>query len=426
MDNRSAPQQAIIDMYTSTLPLRATLVLSTGFGKSKVTLEVIKKLAPEHIYIVVNSTDLRDKSWKEEFVKWGEKSNWDNLVTIVTYQKLARTKMVTLPKGSLVIFDEVDFIADTDILSNVIHLFPDHRILGLTGFITDSKQEWFKENLPVITKLTAEDAQDKGFLNKLHFIFVKYDLSTNESDITVTYKKYGEMKSFTQSENSAYDYQQKQFITLVSQKASLELKYAKGEVDYTEYEKAMKSYDYKITYAIKNRTELLLKAKATATIAKRLLLHISKASVESKTIVFSKRTAQSALVCGEDRVYNGTVSKKQAEHRFNQFNSGDIKVLGTCDKINRGVNITNLDTAVFETFFGSDTKAIQRFGRMMRLDPDAIATVYILLPYYGREDKNKMIITERTQQVVWAESMLRSTDVQSSSVWDYRINKTNN
>jgi len=188
----------------------------------------------------------------------------------------------------------------------------------------------------------------------------------------------------------------------------------------------MKQLDYTITYAIKERNEILLASKATANIARRLLAHIDKTSVEDKTVVFSKRTKQSEAVCGKDNIYNGTIPKKTAKFHFDQFEDGDIKVLGTCDKINRGVNIPNLYNAIFETFYGSDTKAIQRFGRLMRLKPDEVATAYILLPYYVKENQNNIFEGLPTQQVTWAQSMLRSTNVKDSTVWDYRTIKSNN
>ena len=46
------------------------------------------------------------------------------------------------------------------------------------------------------------------------------------------------------------------------------------------------------------------------------------------------------------------------------------------DKINRGVNMTGLNSAVFESFFGSDTSLRQRLGRSLRLAPEDVATIY--------------------------------------------------
>jgi superfamily II DNA or RNA helicase len=162
-----------------------------------------------------------------------------------------------------------------------------------------------------------------------------------------------------------------------------------------------------------------LNGKATADVARKILNHISTTEPNSKTIVFSKRTKQSILVCGEKFVYNGEIAQKKATSNYEDFVVGTKKVLGVCDKVNRGANIPNLNIGLFETFFGSDTKATQRFGRLMRLHPKEKATAYILLPYYMRKEKNNTYTLQKTQQVVWAENMLRSTKINSSTIWDY-------
>ncbi|KKM22046.1 hypothetical protein LCGC14_1629370, partial [marine sediment metagenome] len=132
-------------------------------------------------------------------------------------------------------------------------------------------------------------------------------------------------------------------------------------------------------------------------------------------------------------IYSGLITKKQANQNFNDFKQGYLRYLGVCDKVDRGANIEGLDLAILETFYGSDTKATQRFGRLMRLRPDEMATVYILLPYYMREDKpkkddpdqNPKYSVQETQQVEWARNMLRSTVIKSYEVWDYRTVKEN-
>lgn len=421
-DIREEDQEEVVDMYLLANKMRTTLILATGFGKSKVAIELLTKLAPSHIYIVVNSTDLRDNEWKKEFKKHGRGALLENYVSLVTYQYLSRNLYTPeeVDENSLILLDEVDFMADTPILSRVLSLFEGIRTIGLTGFVTESKKNWFAENLPVLVTLSADDAQKKGILNKLKFVFIKYNLSLDPNDVTVTYKKHGHDHTFTQSENASYEYQQNRYIHLLAAKQVWQTQFTKGEINYDSYEKGIKDYDYKITYAVKERGEILLHAKSSVNMARKLLTHIETTSPNSKTIVFSKRTLQSEKVCGMDRVYNGSIDKKLAKKHYDAFNEGTLRVLGTCDKLNRGVNVDNLDVALFETFYGSDTQAVQRFGRMMRLDPDKEATIYVLLPYYMREDANKIYSVQPTQQVDWANKMLRSTNVTNSSVWDYR------
>ena len=424
MDVRDEKQSQIVERYFSKNHKQVAIVSATGTGKSFIALKIIERLDPDKILILVNSTDLRDKNWEDEFRKFGMLDTYNNIVTMQTYQYVYKQKsdLFHLTEKSIVIMDEIDFIADTDKLANTMALYDSHRILGLTGFITEDKKEWFEENLPVIQEYTAHEAQKDKLLNTIHYVFVKYDLSKNPKDIKVEYKKGGELAHFYQSENAAYDYAQSKFASLIAQKEMAKKDYYDDVISDVELVKKIDSLDYQLRYAINNRSNLLLQSIASADLASRLIKHIQDIDKNHKIIVFSKRTSQSEKITTV--AYNGKTSKSRAPKIFKAFLSGEIQVLGVCDKLDRGVNVPGLNYAIFESFYGSDTKATQRFGRMLRLQPDEVATVYVLLPYYMAKKDDGTYANKPTQQVTWAAKMLRSTVVNSKEIWDYRNVKT--
>jgi superfamily II DNA or RNA helicase len=424
VDVRDEKQLYVVNKYLVADPFRCTLLLSTGFGKSKVVIDIIKAKSYQKVIILVNSQILRDESWEDEFAKFGMSEFYKNNVEMHTYQVAYKWKKSERDlSDTFVVADEVDFAADAPAYSKFFYEYGDCRILAVTGFITESKVNWFDQYLPVLYRYTAAQAQQEDLLNKIKFVFVKYDLSRDPNDITVSYKKNGVDKTFSQSENSAYLYAQKQFQTAMGHKAKLLVEYETGFMDFDEYERNVKSADYKIRKASTNRSDILLNSNASAEMARKLLLHIAK-TPGNKTIVFSKRTEQSAKACGVLRTYNGKTPKKELKARIDAFNSGLLTVLGVCDKINRGANLIGMNTAILETFYGSDTKATQRFGRGMRLKPGELAVYYVLLPYSISPKKDKTYVSKETQQVIWARSMLRSTNVTLHTVWDYRTIKT--
>lgn len=432
MTIRDALQDDVVQKYISSGLRKCTLVLSTGFGKSKVAIDIIKYKQPHTVYIFVNSDHLKTNSWKKEFIKYGLEDYYNNNVITETYQTAYKWTEDNIPdKDAFIIMDEADFAADVPEFSKVFYTFKDYNILALTGFITESKKLWFEIHCPVLFTYTSEEAQDDGVLNKIRFTFVKYDLSKNPKDITVTYKKAGIEKSFSQSENSAYAYAEEKFIKAIVAKSMLMDKFAYGEIPMEEYERKISQADYLINKASSDRRDLLLHSIASAEKVKLLISYLLKENPDSKIIIFSKRNEQSLKICGPDNVYNGTLDKKALQSKITDFEQGTIKFLGVCDKINRGANIENLNIGILESFFGSDTNAVQRFGRLMRLDPNEIADLFILLPYYlkKKEDKETMEVTYEcipTQQVAWARNMLRSTKVKLMRVWDYRSIKSNN
>lgn len=421
-DIRDKMQLEAVQAFFDT-PLKASSIVSaTGTGKSFIIMKIIKRLVPVKVVILVNSTILRDTNWKKEFENFNMGEYYDDMVIMETYQKAYKqnSNYLGLPENSLVVMDEVDFIADTLELSNVINVFSDFKTLGITGFITEDKKEWFEENMPTIYEKTVDEAQSSGLLNSLQFVFLKYELSKDPKQIKVEYKKNGVDKHFYQSETAAYIYAENTFKKLIIEKSVISSNFQKGLITYDNMEARLKSVEYKISTIIKKRSDILLNCRGSEIMARKLLTHLK--TQEGKIVIFSKRTSQSIKICGEENAYNGKIPKKKRELTYKNFLQGDSKYIGVCDKIDRGVNIDNLRHGVLESFYGSDTKAIQRFGRLLRLKPNELGYVYILLPYYTVKIGDEMI-SKPTQQVKWAQNMLKSSTITGAKVWDYRITK---
>lgn len=424
-DVRDKAQERVVDFYFDRKIHRGTGVLCTGYGKSKVVIDILKrKELPPKVLILVNSEQLRDDSWKEEFEKFGLKDYYHNNVEMNTYQTAYKWTPDTKDlEGVEVICDEVDFAGGTDKLANFFYAYPNNSILGVTGFITDNKREWFSQHLPIFVEYTTADAQREGILNQTHYVFVKYDLSKDRSDYEVAYMKHGTRTYFNQSENDSYDYADRKFRMLLGDAKKFEKEFEDGEITFQELEAKLKINDYDIKRAVNKRNDFLLNSIAGSKMAIFIRDHMLQQSEDNKVITFSMRTDQADKIGGKDHVYHGKIPKKQGLATFKAFQQGLLRHLSVCGKINRGANIKNLRIAIFESFFGSDTDATQKGGRMLRLNVGDTAIMFVLLPYFMRREKDKTYTCQPTQQVEWARSMLRSTDVESSSVWDYRAVK---
>lgn len=101
------------------------LQLPTGFGKSKMALDImhLRCKAGDRILVVVPKNVLKD-NWKEEFKKWGYEDYlpYTTFVTYVSFPKVAN-------EYQLVIFDEVHHLTercqdslDTFIIHNTVML----------------------------------------------------------------------------------------------------------------------------------------------------------------------------------------------------------------------------------------------------------------------------------------------------------------
>ena len=308
----------------------------------------------------------------------------------------------------------MDF-AFTDIYGNFFKTYKTNNMLGLTGFVTDDKRPFMDEHIPCLVEYTAEQAQNEGILNNTSIVFIKYDLS-KENKVLVKYKKG--TKQFFTSENKSYNYWDGQ-VRILMGKLSMLKKMAFTDAETVEVNRL----ENKVKWASIKRSEILLNLNSSAQLTRRLLNYIQETT--GKTVIFSKRRSQCNKIT--PYTYHGGNSEDINNSRFLQFNEGTIKELGLVDKINRGVNMVNLDYAVFESYVGSDTKLRQRLGRMMRLDPEDFATIYILLPYFMRETTKgsvKSYTQAKTKMVDWALTMLSGWDLSKAKTWDYRTIKS--
>jgi superfamily II DNA or RNA helicase len=351
-EERSKKQEEVVQHYIDSAMLRSTLVLGTGFGKSKVVIEIIKREKPMKVCILVNSTDLRDNNWKEEFEKWGMGVYYEENVLMSTYQAAYKWTPETMDlDGYFIIADEVDFAGGTEEYSKFFDNYPMNKTLGVTGYVTKDKKVWFDIFMPITYVYSTEDAQEADLLNQVHFKFVKYELS-REKTLRVDYKdkKTGDMKYFMTSESSAYDHGHKKFMALVKEQE--QLRRSKGDYSEEEYTKVYDKLQAQIRFAISNRNKILLNSDTSADIAKAIVKQELE-QVNNKIVTFSVLTDQSKKITGN--VYNGKEKESVNKEIFSNFNSSKIRVLGVCSKVNRGVNFTGLNTAVFETFYSSDT-----------------------------------------------------------------------
>jgi len=391
-----------------------TLILGTGFGKSKVSMLILEELFNSNILskdskvlILSDSEQLRDKNWKEDFDKWGFSWIWD-LVISECYQTAYKWQDT---KWDLVIADEIDFGMTEEYSKFFINNSID-MILGLTGYVDPIKSELLNSIAPPIVRYSTQEAQKDGILNDTQVVFVEYDLSQEKDDITVEYMDKGKKKSFTQSENNAYAYYENKCNILWGKITKLEedpdVVFGLDPAKISE----AKTLRYNFNKTTQKRKDILLKSNAGKKAAKYLIDKILE-SDKNKVLTFSAYTDQADAI--NEFTYHG--KNKKGNKSLDELSSGNIRSLGVCDAINRGKNLVGVNNIIMESYTGSKTKFNQRHGRGMRLLPDQKMYLYILLPYYYKTiqspDPNigSRIVRRSTQMVKWAENMLEGFKV---------------
>ena len=119
----------------------------------------------------------------------------------------------------------------------------------------------------------------------------------------------------------------------------------------------------------------------------------------NKTILFANTQAQADRLC-EHSVHSGN---KRSDENLQMFKNGVFNKLTAVEQLSEGITIPKLKTGIIMHAYGNNRKASQKIGRLLRLNPDDVATVHILC-YYNTVDRQ------------WVESALKHLD-QSKIQW---------
>lgn len=395
IDSRESMQEAVVDDFLALEKKRAIIIIGTGGGKTRIAMMIIDRLKPKKVLFLSDSLLGKEITLPDEMKKWGLDYYIPN-TTFQTYQTAYKWKKETKDlSDTLVIADEIDF-AMTGAYGAFFHEYPDVQLLGMTGYMPEDKAETFKDNLPVLTHISREVLQDNGIINRSRFVFVQFCLGKEKNRI-VKYKKAGQEKSFTQSENDAYLWINKK---VRYHEALMSDAILKGD------DKVVKRCEYVLSRAIPlERMNLLFNLDSIVDIVKKIKRDILDQDPKNKVVTFSQRTAQADKL--SHYPYHGKNKDSINDEIFAKFSTGKIRELALCGKMKKGANIENLTHAIFESYIDDKVAVNQRNGRMLRLGVGEVSVVYIMLPYYINENGE----VKPTQAVKWARNMLTSFDM---------------
>lgn len=337
-DNQEAVQQEALDQAIH--HRFCTLGISVGVGKTKIALDYLNQCYtnPSLKFLIVIPKLSLIKNWQHEINKFGHHALLD-AVEFVTYASLPKYFMGVY---QVVILDECHNLTmrHEPVLKD-IHQF-NIRLLGLTGTVPNtrsSKYELIDQYLPVRYEYQVEEAVDMGILNdyQIHVHLLSLGTSNN---IEVKTKNNG---VFYTSERANYQFWCKKL------------------------EEASRPKDKQMAAIMRMKALMGFKTKERFT--KELLSTLSE-----KTIVFANTQEQADRLC----MHSVHSDNQQSEDNLQDFKEGLVNQLSCVLQISEGVTIPGLTTGIIMHSYGNERKFMQRFGRLLRLDPDQVAQMHVL------------------------------------------------
>ena len=400
---------------------RGTVCLETGSGKSKVAVDLIYlKGDIRRVLITSPRTNLK-KNWYDELIKWGLEPWRDGLWSLGSRQiHVDMENVQTAYKWSdqeydLVILDEIHTMMTPE-YSRLLEKNKFKYTLGLTAThdITDNndKQYYYDMFCPIVYEYynSAED----GLINKTRFFIVNHDLSDNDR---IVVKIRG--KEYERGELEYYMYltdRMKHGQGLMMKQGSQDW-FADANLWFWQGRGTTQQKGAAAVYmnAIKARKNFLLNLPSTGRIAKRISGGIRAEFPKAKVLVFSELTAQA------DKISKHTVHSKNS-NRLNaqlieDFNTGRVNELGSCNSLTLGLNLVGATHAVMESYIGSATKSKQKKGRLDRLATDEHADMWIIrVP----ETQGEKWYKNMTKKFDLSEAVYLNSDFILRDDFDYR------
>lgn len=313
---------------------RCGIAVSMGVGKTYIGLQYIAEhLINGEVLVVAPKRDIF-QSWIDDASKFGL-SDLLKHITFTTYISLTKHN----PEDySIVILDE----AHTTKGSHTEFL--DHykgRILGLTGtppkWLQSEKGVMMQRFYPIVYSYRVEQAVGHNILNDYRIFVHKVQL--NEANTLET------KQGWKTSERKNYEWLRRQIEDAPNDKQAF--------FKQIMCINAIKQYQSKEQYV------------------KKCLSLIPESE---KCLIFANTIEQAERLCK-----NSHHSKKKNSDDLDDFKKGNITRLSAVEQLSEGVTIPNLRHIIIMHSYGNEKKASQKIGRALRLNPEEVSKIHVLM-----------------------------------------------
>lgn len=298
----------------------------TGFGKTKIGLDIINYENPEKCLVIVPSSKLRDVEWPNEIKKWHPHLN----IEIITHAKYKKDYIDYRDYDLLVIDEAHNMVSDksTESLSRF-----NGNILLLSGSI--GKKESDILNIPIISSISLEEAGELGIVVNIIQLYAGYDLTDSEKttyqEQTSTMSNY--LKNFKEWKINPFSYKKGKYIGAVIN---------------------FKKVVYERKLLLWNAVNKILKLK-----------EILEKEKDSKCIIFFELIETLEDVSKKLDIPH---SKYHSKHKdMSEFINENNKVLLCTRSLEEGFNIPDIEVVINYSFNSSTISSIQKQGRAARL-----------------------------------------------------------
>lgn len=359
----------------ASLGFKGTLQACTGFGKTYTAIRAVARLSelsdkPLKVLILTPTEVIRDKSWKDEFHKWGQGELFNNCVEVVCIQTAYKWKN---REYDIVIADEVHNYLSPKysrfFLRNKIH-----KLLGLSAKISPDRLDVLnKIGAKIVYTLTTEEAKEKNIVSDFTIYNIPVYMTEEEKErFEVIENRFSYLEFQLGGKFSAFDTANKWLKSPEQQKSRLAGAYF-GALQ------ARRSFLYNLQSKVEASHALMEEVK------KRGKLSI----VFSQSIDFAKKLIKDRKDSVLFHSKMGTVERRESLSKFGKKRFGKIQkcFISSVEALNEGWNVPAVDTCIITAYTSSEKAFIQRVGRGIRWEEGKVGRVYCFYVPGTQEEK---------------------------------------
>lgn len=336
----------------------ATVVASTGFGKTRVGLLaaelLIRKKSDAQILISV-PTEILKEQWMEELIK---RNMFSNCRVVV---------INTIIKGEwevdLLIVDECHLVA-SDQFRAIFDQVSYNMVLCLTGTLErlDGKEVIIKQFAPVCDNIPMKEALANGWVSPVKEYVVMLDVDLTEyNKLNQVFIGYFSQMGFD-FETAMSAATNSIFRNKLAKKLGIK-------------PKDMAGIAYGWLKALKGRKAFVQSHPKKFEIARKIL----DARKNKKCITFSATIKDAEFLNNKEFVLHSKQSKKHNAQILESFNDADMGVIHSSKSCDQGVDIRGLSVGIILSTDSSKIRKVQRNGRICRFEEGKTAELFTLV-----------------------------------------------
>lgn len=363
----------------------ATIVASTGYGKTRCAIMIIQSLYkrnPQLNVLIAVPTEVLKEQWQKELAI--------NKLFHVCKVEIFNTIVKNIYEVDLFVIDECH-LAPSEVNITMFQVVKYRYVLGLTATFErlDGKHELLTPYIPVCDIITLKDALENGWVSNYrnYKVLIKVDLT-----------EYNELNSKFQQIFAIFNHDFNLVMELINNKRKFAL-WLKKTGHEEKFAKGMLAQFMKL---LKKRKSFVLSHPKKFELANKILDYRKN----KKCILFSSTIKDAELFKNRAYVLHSKKKKKENKEIIDKFNLEKIGNISTSKSCDAGVDIKGLSVGIIISGDSSTTRMVQRTGRCIRLEINKLAEMFSLVIagtndelWFNNANKNQSYITINEDQL---------------------------